>query len=192
MAAAALAAVPGASERAVAAAAFEALIGSGSEYFGMEPFVASGPRAGTIHASWSDRVIGRDEGCCWRCRRPWALQRAADAHRLDRRTRGRSRRHGHRLRRRPDAALAHVRPGGSPVAAHAACKAAIADAGSRTPTASAAATRSASPSPRTGAKGTCCRWARTRRSCSRRAWWCTWCPPCASATARASACRRRS
>jgi Xaa-Pro aminopeptidase len=28
----------------------------------MEPFIASGPRAGTIHASWSDRVIGKGEG----------------------------------------------------------------------------------------------------------------------------------
>lgn len=58
----ALAAVPGARELDVAAAAFSAMITSGSEYVGMEPFVASGPRAGTIHASWSDRVISSGEG----------------------------------------------------------------------------------------------------------------------------------
>ena len=60
--AAALAAVPGARECDAAAAAFAAMITSGSEYVGMEPFIASGPRAGTIHASWSDRVIGKGEG----------------------------------------------------------------------------------------------------------------------------------
>lgn len=58
----ALTATPGARERDVAAAAFAAMITSGSEYVGMEPFVASGPRAGTIHASWSDRVIEPGEG----------------------------------------------------------------------------------------------------------------------------------
>jgi len=60
--AAALAAAPGARERDVAAAAFATMITSGSEYVGMEPFVASGPRAGTIHASWTDRVINKGEG----------------------------------------------------------------------------------------------------------------------------------
>ncbi|BDY26704.1 M24 family metallopeptidase [Mycolicibacterium mageritense] len=60
--AAAKAAVPGATERDVAAAAFTAMIVSGSEYVGMEPFVASGPRAGTIHASWTDRVINPGDG----------------------------------------------------------------------------------------------------------------------------------
>jgi Xaa-Pro dipeptidase len=60
--AAALAAVPGTRERDVAAAAFATMITAGSEYVGMEPFVASGPRAGTIHASWTDRVINPGEG----------------------------------------------------------------------------------------------------------------------------------
>jgi Xaa-Pro dipeptidase len=60
--AAAVAAVPGARECDVAAAAFATMITSGSEYVGMEPFVASGPRAGTIHASWTSRVIEKGEG----------------------------------------------------------------------------------------------------------------------------------
>ncbi|KRV49836.1 peptidase [Wenjunlia vitaminophila] len=130
VAAAASAAVPGASERTVAAAAFEALIASGSEYFGMEPFVASGPRAGTIHASWSDRVIQRDEAVllemsatCGRYNAPlmhtvWTGALAGEAAAM-----------ATACARARDAALAHVRPGGSPAAAHAACKEAIADAG---------------------------------------------------------------
>jgi len=130
MAAAANAAVPGAGERAVAAATFGALIESGSEYFGMEPFVASGPRAGTIHASWSDRTIQRDEAVllemsatCGRYNAPlmhtvWTGRLTGDAAAMATAcTDARS------------AALAHVTPGGSPAAAHAACKAAIADAG---------------------------------------------------------------
>lgn len=60
--AAAVAAVPGARECDAAAAAFATMVTSGSEYVGMEPFIASGPRAGTIHASWSGRVIGEGEG----------------------------------------------------------------------------------------------------------------------------------
>lgn len=60
--AAARAAVPGARERDVAAAALSTMVTQGSEYVGMEPFVASGPRAGTIHASWTDRVIEPGEG----------------------------------------------------------------------------------------------------------------------------------
>lgn len=60
--AAARASVPGAREHDVAAAALSTMVTSGSEYVGMEPFVASGPRAGTIHASWTDRTIERGEG----------------------------------------------------------------------------------------------------------------------------------
>lgn len=48
---------PGVSERQIAARIFSALIEAGSEHLGMEPFVASGPRSGAIHASWSDRKI---------------------------------------------------------------------------------------------------------------------------------------
>ncbi|GAA3615193.1 Xaa-Pro peptidase family protein [Kineosporia mesophila] len=53
---------PGVRERDVAAVLFATMITEGSEYVGMEPFVASGPRAGTIHASWSDREIRAGEG----------------------------------------------------------------------------------------------------------------------------------
>ncbi|MBO3681937.1 Xaa-Pro peptidase family protein [Streptomyces sp. NEAU-YJ-81] len=130
MAAAAAAAVPGAGERTVAAAAFAGLIASGSEYFGMEPFVASGPRAGTIHASWSDRVIGENEAVllemsatCGRYNAPlmhtvWTGTLTGEAAAM-----------ATACADARDAALAEVKPGGSPAAAHAACKAAIADAG---------------------------------------------------------------
>ncbi|MEW1720507.1 Xaa-Pro peptidase family protein [Streptomyces sp. NPDC093109] len=130
MAAAAAAAVPGASERAVAAAAFGGLISAGSEYFGMEPFVASGPRAGTIHASWTDRVIQADE--------PVLLEMSATTGRYNAplmHTVWTGTLTGEAAAMAPaclaarDAALAHVVPGGSPAAAHAACKQAIADAG---------------------------------------------------------------
>lgn len=52
---------PGVRERDVAAAIFSALTSAGSEYLGMEPFVASGPRSGSIHASWTDREIQHGE-----------------------------------------------------------------------------------------------------------------------------------
>lgn len=61
MAAAVEAVRPGVRERDVAAAAMAALLREGSEYLGMEPFVASGPRSSVIHASWGDRVIGEGE-----------------------------------------------------------------------------------------------------------------------------------
>ena len=48
-------------EREIAAAILAELVRSGSEYLGMEPFVASGPRSGSIHASWTDRVIRTGE-----------------------------------------------------------------------------------------------------------------------------------
>ena len=130
MAAAAAAAVPGASERTVAAAAFGGLIASGSEYFGMEPFVASGPRAGTIHASWTDRVIGENE--------PVLLEMSATTGRYNAPLMhtvwtgpltGEPAAMAAACAAARDAALTEVRPGGSPAAAHAACKAAIADAG---------------------------------------------------------------
>jgi Xaa-Pro dipeptidase len=52
---------PGVSEREVAATSFATLVREGSEYLGMEPFVASGTRSGAIHASWSDRIVGDHE-----------------------------------------------------------------------------------------------------------------------------------
>lgn len=61
MAAAVAACRPGVRERDVAAEAMAALVREGSEYLGMEPFVASGPRSSAIHASWSDRVIEEGE-----------------------------------------------------------------------------------------------------------------------------------
>ncbi|HVV08889.1 Xaa-Pro peptidase family protein [Amycolatopsis sp.] len=130
MAAAARAAVPGASERAVAAATFGALVESGSEYFGMEPFVASGPRAGTIHASWSDRVIQRDEAVLLEMSATRGRYNAPLMHTVwTGELRGDAAAMAQACAEARAAALAEVRPGGSPAAAHAACKAAIADAG---------------------------------------------------------------
>ena len=57
MAEAVSATTSGAKERDVAATIFSSLISGGSGRLGMEPFVASGPRSGSIHASWTDRVI---------------------------------------------------------------------------------------------------------------------------------------
>lgn len=59
---AAIAAIaPGVRERDVAATLFDTMLREGSEFLGMEPFVASGPRSGSIHASWSDRIIEKGE-----------------------------------------------------------------------------------------------------------------------------------
>jgi len=63
----------GVRERDVAATVFDGLVRGGSEFLGMEPFVASGPRSGRIHASWSDRVIEENE--------PVLLEFAAAYHR---------------------------------------------------------------------------------------------------------------
>jgi len=52
---------PGVSERQVAAAMYSSLIGAGSEYISLPLFVASGPRSGLGHATWSDRVIEQDD-----------------------------------------------------------------------------------------------------------------------------------
>lgn len=48
---------PGVRERDVAATIFDTMVREGSEFLGMEPFVASGPRSGNIHATWTDREI---------------------------------------------------------------------------------------------------------------------------------------
>lgn len=43
---------PGNKEKEVAAAFFSEMCLQGSEYYGTEPYVASGPRAGAMHSSW--------------------------------------------------------------------------------------------------------------------------------------------
>lgn len=130
MAAAAQAAIPGARERDVAAAAFHALVANGSEYFGMEPFVASGPRAGTIHASWTDREIragepvllemsatrGRYNGPLMHT--VWTGSLSGDAAAM-----------AEACRDARDATVAEVRPGGTPARAHEICKEVIRAAG---------------------------------------------------------------
>lgn len=52
---------PGVRERDVAARIFDTIVREGSEFLGMEPFVASGPRSGNMHASWTDREIRNGE-----------------------------------------------------------------------------------------------------------------------------------
>jgi len=51
----------GVSDNEIAAEAFSTLCRSGCEYLGMEPFVAAGPRAGTMHSSWAGRVINQGD-----------------------------------------------------------------------------------------------------------------------------------
>jgi|SRR6056297_3389109 len=61
-AAAAVAAIaPGVRERDIAAIMFDRMVRDGSEFLGMEPFVASGPRSGNIHATWTEREIHEGE-----------------------------------------------------------------------------------------------------------------------------------
>ena len=119
----ALAAVPGARERDVAAVAFAEMVRQGSEYVGMEPFVASGPRAGNIHASWSDRVIKEGEGVL--------LEMAASVGRYHAplmyttwtgELTGDSARMAVACRAARDATVAMVRPGGTPAGAHQTCR----------------------------------------------------------------------
>ncbi len=52
---------PGNKEKEVAAAFFSEMCLQGSEYYGTEPYVASGPRAGAMHSSWGERVIQNGE-----------------------------------------------------------------------------------------------------------------------------------
>ena len=60
----------GVNDNEIAAEIFSSLCKSGSEYLGMEPFVASGPRSGTMHSSWAgckidtgDSVLLEIAGC---------------------------------------------------------------------------------------------------------------------------------
>jgi len=52
---------PGINENEIAGVIFDALTNQGSEFLGMEPFVNSGPRTGTLHASWQGREIQNNE-----------------------------------------------------------------------------------------------------------------------------------
>jgi len=126
----ALAAVPGVRERDVAAIAFAEMIRQGSEYVGMEPFVASGPRAGTIHASWTDRVIQVGEGVLLemsgtkgRYNAPlmhtvWSGQLTSDSARM-----------AEACVAAREATVALVRPGNTPAQAHLQCRATVEEFG---------------------------------------------------------------
>jgi len=52
---------PGISENDVARVIFDDLINNGSEYLGIDPFVASGPRAAIMHSPWSGRIIEKGD-----------------------------------------------------------------------------------------------------------------------------------
>ncbi|MCB9948057.1 MAG: aminopeptidase P family protein [Rhodospirillaceae bacterium] len=52
---------PGATENDVVAAMFQAAVAAGSEYFGMEPLVSSGPRTGVPHGTWRRRRLEAGE-----------------------------------------------------------------------------------------------------------------------------------
>jgi len=47
----------GVGDREIAAAMMASLIRNGSDYLAMDPFVAVGPRAGTMHSTWDGRVV---------------------------------------------------------------------------------------------------------------------------------------
>ena len=120
----------GVPEREVAATIFATLVREGSEYLGMEPFVASGPRSGAIHSSWSDRFIGDGDTVLIEIgasvkRYHAALMRTAAAGGLP-----------DQLQRMADvciaalsAAVAQVLPGNTPEIVDRACKEVIAAAG---------------------------------------------------------------
>jgi Xaa-Pro dipeptidase len=121
---------PGVRECGVAATIFDTMVREGSEYLGMEPFVASGPRSGRIHASWSERTIQADEPVLFELAAahhryhavlmhtvlvgnlPDDLARVADA-----------------CFRARDATLAAMRPGNTAEDCHRACVDVIAEAG---------------------------------------------------------------
>jgi Xaa-Pro dipeptidase len=114
----------------VAAVIFATMMREGSEYLATEPYVASGPRSGAIHSSWSERVIGDGEpvlieiGPCVK-RYNAALMRTAAAGELPA-----------QLARMAavcidalSAAVDQVRPGNTPEMVDRACKDVIAAAG---------------------------------------------------------------
>ncbi|MEY9778329.1 M24 family metallopeptidase [Arthrobacter sp. MW3 TE3886] len=126
----ALAAVPGTRERDVAAEAFAEIIRSGSEYVGMEPFVASGPRAGTIHASWSDRVIQPGEGVLLEMSATKGRYNAPLMHTVwTGKLTGDSARMAEACMAARDATIDMVRPGKTPAEAHQTCRDTVAGFG---------------------------------------------------------------
>jgi len=130
MAAAESAIEAGARERSVAAKAFATLVEEGSEYLGMEPFVASGHRSGSIHASWSDRRIAENEPVLIELAASTKRYHAALMHTV---STGQLPPELDALRRTCADALAGaldaVRPGATPEECHRACLAVIEESG---------------------------------------------------------------
>lgn len=116
----------GATEREVAAEAFASLVREGSEFLGMEPFVASGPRSGAIHASWTDRRIESGEPVLIELAASHSRYHAALMHtvwigKLSPRLSAMA----EACEEARAAAVATVRPGRTPAEAHEACRQAI-------------------------------------------------------------------
>ena len=110
---------PGASENDVAAAVMQASIAAGSEYVGMEPLIASGPRSGLPHATWrrrriqsGDIVVIESAGCFRRYHA--ALFRSVAVGRVP----DRARQMYAVCREALDAGLAEMRPGNTCAAVH--------------------------------------------------------------------------
>ncbi|MFG3689835.1 M24 family metallopeptidase [Micromonospora sp. NPDC047740] len=126
MVAAAGAAEAGASERDIAAVAFTALVSNGSEHFGMEPFIASGPRSGTIHSSWTDRRIGRGEPVLLEMAAAHSRYHAPLMHTVwQGQLSGDNQRMAEACLAARDATVAAVRPGNTPAQAHTTCRTTI-------------------------------------------------------------------
>jgi Xaa-Pro dipeptidase len=121
---------PGVRERDVAATMFDTMVREGSEFFGMEPFVASGPRSGSIHSTWSDREIKDGE--------PVLIEHAAAVHRyhavlmhtvLLGRLPDNLRKVADTCAKAREATIATMQPGATAEACHRACVKAIEDDG---------------------------------------------------------------
>ena len=117
-------------ERDLAATAFHSLIINGSDYLSMEPFVASGPRSGIIHSSWTSRSVAPREPVLLEMSATVARYNAPLMHTIW------SESLSSPLMEMSEACLMarsemlkEVKPGGSPANAHQVCKSVIADLG---------------------------------------------------------------
>ncbi|MEO1102900.1 MAG: Xaa-Pro peptidase family protein [Pseudomonadota bacterium] len=120
----------GATENDIVAAMLSAAVAAGSEYFGMEPLVSSGPRSGVPHGTWRRRRLGPGDPAFLEMagvhnryhtalmRSAWLGEPPAEALAM----------HA-TCCAALDAALEALRPGNTAAAVHAACQAVIDNAG---------------------------------------------------------------
>jgi Xaa-Pro dipeptidase len=129
--AAALAAVrPGATENAVAAAAYTAMLGAGSDFLAADPIVTSGWRSGVAHTTFAGRALEPGDTVLLElggCRRRYfgPLMRSAAL----RPVRPEIQRMARALREALEAAVGAMRPGVTCGEVDAVCRAVLADAG---------------------------------------------------------------